>query len=118
MDMLHTREVVAIFVIFFWLILAKICFPWQRPLDTCNQKYLIWIDGPRKPPVISTRILVISCINAFIAILVPKLVAVATPLFPLCTGVSQMNFRIAQTLSQNQILHGNVGHNRSHGHFL
>ena len=30
---------------------------------------------------------------AFIAILVPKLVAVVTPLCPLCTGVSQMNSR-------------------------
>ena len=33
----------------------------------------------------------------FIAILVPKLVAIVTPLCPLCTGVSQTNSQIAQT---------------------
>jgi len=43
---------------------------------------------------------------AFIAILVPKLVAMLKPLCPLSMGVSQMNSPIAQTLSQNQILHG------------
>jgi len=35
-NVLHTTEVVAIFVIF-WPILAKIC------LDRCNQKCLVWI---------------------------------------------------------------------------
>jgi len=40
-----------------------------------------------------------------------------TPLCPLCTGVSQMNSRIAQTLSQNQTLHGYVAYNRSYGNF-
>jgi len=48
---------------------------------------------------------------AFIAILVPKLVAMVTPLCPLCTGVSQMNSSTAQALSQNQILHRYVGYN-------
>ena len=84
-------EVMAIFVIF-WPILAKIWLPWQRPLDPCNQKRLLWIGQPRKPPVISNHILAISLIEmhlyAFIAILVPKLVAMVTPLCPLCTGVS------------------------------
>jgi len=42
---------------------------------------------------------------AFIAILVPKLVAMVTPLCSLCTGVSQMNSTIPQTLSHNQTLH-------------
>ena len=42
MDMLHTTEVMAIFVIF-WPILAKIWLPWQRPLDPCNQKCLLWL---------------------------------------------------------------------------
>jgi len=60
MDMLHTTEVMAIFVIF-WPILAKIWLPWQRPLDLWNQKCLLWI-GQR-----------------------PKLVAMVTPLCPLCT---------------------------------
>jgi len=56
---------------------------------------------------------------AFIAILVPKLVAMATLLCPLCTGVSHMNFPIAQTLSesQNQTLHGYFACNWSYSHF-
>ena len=103
MDMLHTTEVMAIFVIF-WLILTKIWLPWQRPLDPCNQKCFLWIGGRRKPPVISNHILVI-------AILVPKLVAMVTPLCRLCTEVSQMNSPIAQTLYQNQTLHGHVTYN-------
>jgi len=47
--MLHTTEVmfVAIFVIF-WPIWAKIWLPWQRPLDACNQKCLLWIADPKK----------------------------------------------------------------------
>jgi len=219
MDVLHTTEVMAIFEIFL-SILAKIWLPWQCPLDPCNQKCLIWIGRPRKPPVISNCILVISCRNAFIciyinfspkigchgnaplslvyrsvtdefpdgtnpisktnsacicciqlklwpfclhfglfwpnfgchgnvpstlairnvffglvdhenpvisnhvpviscrnalyafiAILVPKLVTMVTPLCPLCTGVSQMNSQIEQTLSQNQTLHGCVAYN-------
>jgi len=39
-------------------------------------------------------------------------------LCPLCTRVSQMNSLIAQTLSQNQILHGYVIYNWSYGHFV
>jgi len=34
-DMLHTTEAMAIFVIFL-PILAKIWLPWQHPLDPCN----------------------------------------------------------------------------------
>jgi len=96
------------FVIYL-LILAKNWLPWQRPLDRCNQKYLLWIAWPRKTPAISNNILTISRTNAFyafIAILVPKLVAMVTPLWPVSTGVSQMNSLIAQTLCQNQTLHG------------
>ena len=37
-----------------------------------------------------------------------KLVAMVTLPCPLCTGESQMNSLISQTLSQNQTLHGNV----------
>ena len=48
MDMLHTTEVMDIFVIF-WPILAKIWSSWQRRLDPCNQKCLIWIGRPLKP---------------------------------------------------------------------
>ena len=49
---------------------------------------------------------------AFIAILVPKLVAVVTPLCSLSTGVSQTNSPISQTLSHNQTLHGYVAYNQ------
>ena len=35
----------------------------------------------------------------------------------MCTGVSQMNSMIAETLSQNQTLHGYVAYNWSYGHF-
>jgi len=101
----------------FWPILAKIWLPWQRPLNPCNQKCLLWIGQPQKPPVISNHILAISHINAFIAILVPKEVAMVTRLCPLCTGVSQMNSPMAQTLSDNQTLHEYVAYNWSYGHF-
>jgi len=62
-----TTEVMAIFLIF-WPTLAKIWLPWQRPLDPCNQKCLLCIGRPRKPPVISNRILVIFHTNTFICI--------------------------------------------------
>jgi len=54
---------------------------------------------------------------AFIAIFVPKLAAMVTPLCSLCTGVSQMNSPMARALSQNQTLHGCVAWNWSYGHF-
>jgi len=56
------------FLWFFWLILAKISLPWQRHLDPCNHKCFVWIGRPRKPPVISNHILVISRRNGFICI--------------------------------------------------
>jgi len=77
-------------------------------LDPCNRKCLLWIGRPQKPPVMSNHILVR---NALIAIFVPKLVAMATPLCPLCTGVSQMNSQMAQTISRNQTLCGYVAYN-------
>ena len=49
----------------FWPILVKIWLPWQRPLDPCNQKCLVWVGQPRKPPVISNHILAISHRNAY-----------------------------------------------------
>ena len=48
--------------------LAKNWLPWQCPLDPCNQKCLLWIGRPRKPPVISNHILAICCRNSFICI--------------------------------------------------
>ena len=68
----------------------------------------------------SNHVLPISRRNAFVCIysnICPKLVAMSTPLWPLCTGVSQMNSPVAQTLSQNQTLHGYVAYNWSHGNF-
>jgi len=114
MDVSLTTEVMAIFVIFclFW---PKFNYhgnvPWQRPLDPCNQKCLLWIGRSQKPPVISNHILALSRRNGFIAILVPKLVAMVMRFCPLCTGVSPMNSPIAQTLSENQTLHGYVAYN-------
>ena len=83
----------------------------QKSLNPCNHKCLIWIGRPRKTHVIRNHIPVVSRRNAFIAILVPKSVAMVTPLWPLCKGVSRTNFPIAQTLSQNQTLHGYVACN-------
>ena len=80
--MLHTSEVMAIFVIL-WPILAKIWFPWHRPLDACNKKCLLWIGGmDHENPLLSNRILVTSRRNAFIAILVPKLLAMVNRFVP------------------------------------
>jgi len=58
----------AIYFVIFLPILAKNWLPLQCPLDPCNQKCLLWIDRPRKPPVISNHILAISCRNSFIYI--------------------------------------------------
>jgi len=66
-EMLHITKVVAIFVTF-WTILATNWLPWQRPLDRCSQKCLLWIVQPRKNPVVSNRVLVISHTNSFICI--------------------------------------------------
>ena len=74
----------------FWLAFAKIWLPWQRPLDPCNHKCLLWIGWQRKAPVISNHIPVISRRNV---IFVPKLVAMVTPLCPLCSVVSHTNSR-------------------------
>jgi len=113
--MLHTTEVMAIFVIslaYFGKNLVPMATS-LRPLQS-EMSSLDW--STTKTPVISNHILVISHRNAFIAILVPKLVAAVTPLCPLCMGVLQMNSTIAQTLSQNQTLHGYVAYNWRYGH--
>ena len=96
-------------------ILAKNWLPWQHPLDpppAIRSVFIGLVDDENA--VISNHILVIYRGNAFICIysnLVPKLVAMVTPLCPLCTGVSEMNSLIAQTLSQNQTLHRYVAYN-------
>jgi len=75
--------------VIFLPILATNWLPWRRPLDPCNQKCLLWIGRPQTPPVMSNRNLVISHRNAFIAMFVPKLVAMVTPLqtSPGCANV-------------------------------
>jgi len=110
MDMLHTTEVMAIFVIFL-PILAKIWLPWQRPLDPCNQKCLLWIVQPRKSPVVSNRVLVISHTNAFICIysyFSPKIGCHGNAPLSLVYGSVTDEFPDGTTLSQKQTLHGCV----------
>jgi len=83
------------FLWFFGLFWPKFGCHGNAPWDPCNQK-IFWDWSTRKTPVISNRILVVSRRNAFICFhsnFVPKLVAMVTPLCPLCTGVSQMNSR-------------------------
>jgi len=90
-------------------------FDWDR---VCAIGEFDW--STTKIPVISNHMLVVSHRNAFVWIysnFVPKLVAMVTSLCPLCTGVSQMNSPMAQTLSQNQTMRGCVACNWSYGHF-
>jgi len=83
-----------------------------------NHKCITWISRSRKTPVIRNHIPVVSRRNAFITILVPKLVAMVTRICPLCTGVSHITFLIALTLWQNQTLHGYDAYNWSCGNFV
>jgi len=113
MDVSLTTEVMAIFVIFS-PILAKIWLPRQRPLDPCNQKYLLWIGRPGKPTVISNRILVISHRNAFICIysnFCPKVGCHGNVPLSLVYGSVTDEFPDGTNLSQHQTLHGCVAYN-------
>ena len=106
--MLHTSEVMAIFVIFglFWPTFG--CHG-NVPQTLAFRNVFFGFVNHKKTPVISNNILVISHRNAFMCIysnFSPKMVAMVTPLCPLCTGVSQMNSPIAKTLSQNQTVNG------------
>ena len=56
------------YFVIFLPIWAKNWLPLQCHLDLCNQKCLLWIGRPQKPPDISNHILVISCRNSFIGI--------------------------------------------------
>jgi len=67
-----------------------------------------------KTRVISNHVLVISSRNAFICVYSNfslKIVSHGNAPFPCCTGVSQMKYTMAQTLSQNQTLHEYVAYN-------
>ena len=95
-------------------IVAKIWLPWQRPLDPCNQKCLLWICQPRKPPVISNHILAISHRNAFICIysnFCPKIGCHGNAPLSLVYGSVIDEFPDSTTLSQKQTLHGYVVYN-------
>jgi len=48
MDMLHTTEVVAIFVIFL-PIFGKIRLPWQRPETRANRNVFLELAGHENP---------------------------------------------------------------------
>jgi len=111
--MSHTTEVMAIFVIFL-TIMAKIWLQWQRPLDLCSQKCLLWIGRRRKTPVISNRILVISGRNAFICIysnFSPKIGCRGNKLLSLVHKNVTDEFPDSTNLSENQRLHGYVAYN-------
>jgi len=56
MDVSLTTEVMAIFVMIFLSILAKIWLPRQRPLDPCSQECLIWIGRPLEPKFFSIAV--------------------------------------------------------------
>jgi len=99
----------------FWPILAKLWLPWQRPLDFAIRNVFFGLDDHEIPLLLVIAFslsLVEMHLCAFMAIFVPKLIAIViTPLCPLCTEVSQMNSPMAQTQSQNQTLHGCVAYN-------
>jgi len=97
---------------------ARICCtqlkPWQRPFDPCNQKCRLWIGRPRKPPVISNCILVISRRNAFMCIYSNFCLKITchgdVPLSLVYWNVTD-EFPDRQTQSQNETLHGYVAYN-------
>jgi len=102
MDLWLKTEVMAISVIF-RPIVAKIWLPWQRPLDPCNQKCLLWIGWPQKPPVVSNQTVVVSRRNAFMCIynnFCPKIGCHGNALCPLYTGVSQLNCQCTNPISK------------------
>ena len=104
----------------FWPILAKnlVAMATSLRLLQLEMSSLDWPTTNTPLWVIAFSISLVEMhLYAFIAILVPKLVAMVTPLCLLCTWVSQMNSPMAQTLSQNQTLHGYVAYNCSYGHF-
>ena len=92
--------------VIFWPILGKVWLPWQRPLDLAIRNVFFGLDDHENPLLLVIAFslsLVEMHLCAFIAIFVPKLVVVATPLWPLCTAVSQINSPMPQTLSQTKL---------------
>ena len=104
----------------FWPILAKIWLPWQRPLEPCNQKCLLWVGQPRKPPVISNHILATFCRHSFICIYSNFSTKIGchgnAPLFLVYGSVTD-EFHDSTNPISNQTLHGYVAYNWSYGQF-
>ena len=99
----------------------KIWLSWQRPLDPCNQKCLLWIGRPQKPPVMSNRILVISLRSAFIcnySNFYPKIGCHGNAPLSLVYGSVTDEFPDGTAISQNQTLHGYVTLNWNYGNFV
>jgi len=80
-DVSHTTEVMAIFEIFAYFDHRVVAMATSLRLLQSGTSFFALADheNPR-----SNHILVVSRRNAFVAILVPKLVALVTPLRPLC----------------------------------
>jgi len=97
MNVMHTTEVAAIFVIFL-PILAKHWLPWQRPLDPCNHKCLLWIDRPRKPPWICRLQLKLRPFCDIFAYFGQNLVATATSLTPSQSEISYLDWSTPKTI--------------------
>ena len=100
-------------------ILAKIWLPWQRPLDPCKHKCLLWIGWQQKPAVVSNHIFVISHRNAFICICSNFSANIG------CHGNAPLSLVTDEfcdsrnfVSSQNQTLHGYVAYSWSSGHFV
>jgi len=108
-DVLHTTEVMAIFVTLL-PILAKIWLSWQRPLYLAIRNVFLWIGWPR--PVISNHIIVISRRNAFV-----MYGSTYRWIHWVNSSVILPYILIAETLSQNKTLHWYVAYNWCYGYF-
>jgi len=116
--MLYTIEVIAILI--FLPTLAKTCLPWQRSLNPCNQKCLLWIGRPQKLPVISNHVLASYCRNAYLCMysnFSPKIGCHGNPPLSVVYGSVTDEFPDSTALSQSQTLHGYVAYNWSYSHF-
>ena len=86
----HTTEVIAHRKRKKWL-------PWQRPLVAGCRQYLHSVGRPLKPPSITNRLVAIVHAKPVIALLVPKLVAMATSLRPSISGMSSLDSLTSKT---------------------
>jgi len=129
MDLLHTTEVMTIFVKFVCLFgqnlvaMATFLRSLQSGMSSLDwpitkRHFYVLISGGVKPPDISNHILVISRRHAFITILSQNwLVTMVTRLCLLCMGVSQMNSLISDISEPNSAL-WYVTYNWRYGRFV